>query len=545
MNKICKNCGLQFEITDSDRAFYTKINVPEPTFCSDCRLQRRLSFRNERYISKRKCDKCNKDIISFFNEKEKFPVYCHECWWRDGWDPLKYGQDFDFNRPFFDQFHELMMKVPKACLLVYDSENSEYNTLLAYCKNAYMCAGSYYSEDIYYLTKSQKCKDCSDGIILDDCELVYYSVNSQNCYNSYHLINCKGCSDSAYLENCIGCKNCFMCSGLTNKEYHYKNQKYSKEEYEKIVEEIMSYDEEVISKNFKKFNQTTPKRYQNLINCENSSGNYLKNCNNVHESYDCISVEDSKYMVGCVNVTDSMDLTNHDEKVELAYEISTGGDRTVNTKFSFCPVVSPDCTYIYISMGISDCFGCDGLHNKEKYCILNKKYSKEEYLKLRDKIIDHMKKTGEWGEFFPTSLSLYPYNHSAAQDYYPLTKEQAVAKGYKWQDKNPHEYKPASFKIPVTIKEVPDSIVNELLACSDCGKNYKIMAQELNLHRKINAPLSKKCPDCRQLEMQSWKNPRKLWDRKCDKCGTEIQTTYLPERPEKVYCEQCYLKEVV
>jgi len=40
------------------------------------------------------------------------------------------------------------------------------------------------------------------------------------------------------------------------------------------------------------------------------------------------------------------------------------------------------------------------------------------------------------------------------------------------------------------------------------------------------------------------RNPRKLYTRNCDKCGKEIQTTYAPERPEIVYCENCYNKEV-
>jgi len=40
------------------------------------------------------------------------------------------------------------------------------------------------------------------------------------------------------------------------------------------------------------------------------------------------------------------------------------------------------------------------------------------------------------------------------------------------------------------------------------------------------------------------KNPRKLYIRNCDKCGKEMKTTYAPERPEIVYCENCYNKEV-
>lgn len=40
------------------------------------------------------------------------------------------------------------------------------------------------------------------------------------------------------------------------------------------------------------------------------------------------------------------------------------------------------------------------------------------------------------------------------------------------------------------------------------------------------------------------RNPHKLFSRTCAKCGKSIQTTYSPERPEVVYCEQCYLAAV-
>jgi len=64
VNKTCKNCEASFEITDKDLEFYEKISpifqdkkyfIPTPTFCPDCRQQRRLSFRNERKLYKNKC----------------------------------------------------------------------------------------------------------------------------------------------------------------------------------------------------------------------------------------------------------------------------------------------------------------------------------------------------------------------------------------------------------------------------------------------------------------------------------------------------------
>ena len=60
----------------------------------------------------------------------------------------------------------------------------------------------------------------------------------------------------------------------------------------------------------------------------------------------------------------------------------------------------------------------------------------------------------------------------------------------------------------------------------------------------MNLPIPKKCPDCRYQERLKLRNPRKLWNRKCAKCNADIKTTYSPERPETVYCEACYMKEV-
>ena len=45
-----------------------------------------------------------------------------------------------------------------------------------------------------------------------------------------------------------------------------------------------------------------------------------------------------------------------------------------------------------------------------------------------------MKADGEWGEFFSPSLSPFGYNETIAHEYFPMTKNQASERGYKWQD---------------------------------------------------------------------------------------------------------------
>ncbi len=542
--KVCKNCSGKFEVADLDNSFYKKINVSTPTYCPDCRQQRRLAFRNERNLFKRRCDMCERQIISFFEAGTVFPVYCTECWWTDKWDPLSYGQDFDFSRPFFEQFKELMMKVPKMGMLHLNNENSEYNALLAFSKNTYMSPGSYLMEDCYYVRKSQFCSNCLNSNFLDHCELMVYSVNCNSCYNCSNLVNCRNCTDSQYLENCSSCQSCFMCSDVSNKKYCFKNKQYSEEEYSKIVQDKLAMSRGQLLTEFREFVKTIPKKYQNQINCENSSGDYLQNCKNALDCYDCFEVEDSRYLIESVGVKDSMDLSMHDKEVELCYELSSGGDSSYNVKFSFCPCTSKNCDYLYNCFNLQDCFGCDSIHLKLKNCILNKQYSEDDYKQLRTKIVQHMGESGEWGEFFPIELSLYPYNLTLAQDYYPLTEEQAFAKGFKWKKKDTAHYREETGSLPDQIRDVPDSIIKEVLVCRHCTKNYQVISQELSLSRKLNQPVSKYCSDCRQLELMSFKNPRKLWKRNCSKCTAEIESTYSLKRQERVYCEKCYLAEV-
>ncbi|MFA5792300.1 MAG: zinc-ribbon domain containing protein [Candidatus Gracilibacteria bacterium] len=544
MGKICKNCQKEFEITEQDLAFYAKVEVPSPTHCPDCRLQRRMAFRNENTLYKRKCDLCNKDVISTFDVNRSFPVYCMDCWWSDNWDPFAYGQDIDFTRPFFDQLGELLARVPKSAFLQLASENCEYNALIAYSKNTYMSPGSHFMQDSIYCRKSQYCKDCLDSNLIDHCELTGFSTNSKNCYACHHIINSRSCVDSAYLKDCANCKNCFMCSGLVGKSFCIKNQQYSEEDYKKYLGLSTQKAEEEVMNEFLNFDLQIPKRPLNMANCENSIGDYLYNSKSAIEAYDSIAIEDSKYIFESESVKSSMDLLCHDKDIENCYEQSSGGDRNVNVKFSFCPVNCSNSAYLYACFYLMDSFGCDGFHSRQENVILNKKYDKATYESLKNRLVEYMKQTGEWGEFPSIKIAPNAYNETMANEYFPLTREQALQKGYTWKDQEEKLNVPATGEIKNSILETGDEVVNQIFACKKCGKNYKVLSQEIALHKKIGVALSAFCPSCRQMNLMALKNPRKLFDRNCAICNAEIQTTYAPDSLYKVLCEPCYLKTI-
>jgi hypothetical protein len=204
---------------------------------------------------------------------------------------------------------------------------------------------------------------------------------------------------------------------------------------------------------------------------------------------------------------------------------------------------------------VIDGFGCVGLRKKAN-CILNKEYSKEEYQALKEKIITHMKQTGEYGEFFPPALSPFGYNETSAMTYYPMTKEEALRLGYNWSDTMPGTYGKETLKsheVPDTIEEVGDDFSKHMLACAQCGKNYKIIAQELAFYKNMGIAVPRLCQDCRLKERLALRNSMHLRPGSCGctvtthghpaTCGKAFMTAQKEDLSLILYCDECYRKE--
>jgi CxxC-x17-CxxC domain-containing protein len=530
--KTCAKCNGGFEITDWDNAFYEKIQVPEPKFCHQCRNQRRMSFRNERHLYQRKCDLCSKAFLSNYYGEKPFPVYCYDCWWSDKWDSLDYGLDYDSGRPFFEQFGELMSKVPHLGVVSAHCENSDYVNYTNYSRNCYLIFGCHADEDCYYGWRVHSSLQCIDCLQIDKSQYCYDCVDCDECYALFFSQDCGHCSDSAFLYDCKSCQDCLFSAGLRNKKYCIFNKQYSKEEYEVEKKKFdFSSNEGLLSAKgkFQEFLKDYPRRSRFIINSENVNGDHIVDSKNVEFSFNVKNVHDGAYLESCEDVKDVMDCTFSGWPGELVYECISAGITVYNEKFSASSWSCTNIDYCDSCHHSKELFGCFGLRKKNEYCILNKQYGEAEYAELKAKIIKNMTARGEYGEFFPSELSDFGYNETVANDYYPLSKEAAIAGGFTWKEPNPRDYRPAS---------------GDILACEDCGKNYKAVAQELEFYKKFKLPVPRKCFDCRHQGRMAQRNPRCLWDRECSKCGAGMQTPFSPERPEKVYCEKCYLEGV-
>lgn len=549
MNKVCKNCGSSFLIRGEDLKFLEKASpliggkkydIPPPTFCPDCRQQRRLCWRNERFLYKRKCDATGQEIIANISPDKPYKVYQKDYWFSDKWDARKYGRDFDFSKTFAENFAALQLEVPRFPLQQPERmENSEYCNFASNCKNSYFLFDSDFCEDCLYSNVVNGVKDCMDCSFLSDCELCYECINCKNCYGLKFSQNCVNCNGSVFLEGCVGCGDCAFSTNLHNKQYYFKNKKYSKEEYTKKIEGLNFGMDEFVN-----FLSTQPRRFMQGTQNENVFGDYINNSRDVYRSFDIVDGWDIAYSELLFNAKDCFDISSFGAGIELMYECITAGLKSYGCAFNFNVVKSSHSIfYSDVSYSCKNCFGCVSLNHNE-YCILNKQYTKKEYESLVAKIIAHMQKTGEWGEFLPAKLSPVAYNESVAFDYFPLTKDEVLKKGLKWKEKDKKDYKKQTCVVPDDIRKVGEEIFGETLACSDCGKNYKVVYLELRLCKKMGVPIPKLCPDCRHSNRVRLKNPRKLWERVCDGCGCHVVTSFSPERKEKILCEKCYLEEV-
>jgi len=614
--KTCQNCKQSFAIDASDFSFYEKMKVPPPTFCVECREQRRLAFRNERALYKRKCDLCGKMVVARVSPDKPYPMYCQECWWSDKWDPMQYGRAYDFSRPFFEQYKELLNATPHVSLLNSNMVNSEWANQETDDKNCYLNVGGHFNEDSAYNTFELNGRDSFDNYWVMRPELCYESVNCDRCYRTLFSTECFDCRDAVLSYDCRNCLNVFGCAGLRNKQYYIFNVPHTKEEYETFLAENRLSSRAKLAELAKKAEAVwmrSPRRYALIIKTSRATGNFITESKNAENCWNAERVEDCKNLYIGVDMKDSQDCSTIGWG-ELNYEGAHCGG-LYNSKFFLFMFGggnvkgrnSSFLEYCYATITSNNCFGCANFRSKQ-YCILNKQYTKEEYEALVPKIKKQMEEMPyvvatsdtrparttnavqsggqatrkieyRYGEFFPVDLSPFGYNETVAQEYFPLTKEQALARGYPWSEYDAAtHYAFSDYTVPDDIADVKDDILEKVLKCEVSGKAYRIIPMELAFYRRMSLPVPSKSPLERHKERMAKLLPKKLFERQCqcagktnnsplttdngesghkskyvntathfhgeNPCPNTFKTPYSPERPEIVYCEQCYQAEV-
>lgn len=582
--KNCQNCKQNFVIEVDDLVPLERFKVPAPTWCPSCRFFRRALFRNERKLFRSVNSLNGKSLLSFWPPESGLTVYPDKDFWsQETWDSMQYGQDFDPSRPFLEQLFELFKKVPKMATFAINMVNSEYSGNADDLKNCYLLFNSNHSEDSAYGNALDFSSNCYDNSHVQKSQRCYNSFWLTNCYQTQYSAQCEECTNSWFLKNCRGCSDCFGCVNIRSKKYCIFNVQYSKEDYEKRLAEMALHTwkgVQAAGEQAHAFWLRYPNKSMQGIQNNNVSGEYITNSKNVHKSYLIRECENLKYVQysQVPSSHDCMDATLIGQKSELFYEVAVCGWNAANLKFCWdCwdggqqIEYSIDCHRLGANL-----FGCVGIM-KQQYCILNKQYSKEEYAALRERIVKHMDempyidKRGriyKYGEFFPPEFSPFAYQHTIVPEHFSMTKEQVKAFGARWEDPNPTEYQTTitADSIPDSIDDISENILKEIIQCANCKRAYRLIQPELQFLKQLRIPAPRTCVDCRHYARIAQRNKAAFCPRRCecagtasrtgvyantithfhgaDYCPNEFETSYTPDRPEIVYCENCYNSEV-
>jgi hypothetical protein len=213
-----------------------------------------------------------------------------------------------------------------------------------------------------------------------------------------------------------------------------------------------------------------------------------------------------------------------------------------------------DVQYSKLSINGSHHFGCVSMKSPQ-YCILNKQYSKEEYTKLKEKIIEDMSQNPyvdsirnvyKYGEYFPLEFSPHYYNDTFSQRFFTLIKEEVDKNGLGWYEVDSKIYSITKNidNLPDHIKNTNTSIFNEVIQCPTCPRGYRILEKELNFLKQYNLPLPRNCPFCRVWsKVDLWVNNMKQVERKCNLCQVHFKTHIKEDQFPLVYCLSCWKRE--
>ena len=512
LEKTCKITGQKFYLTNEEQEAYRHFSLPYPEHCREERLRQALCFLNERRLFWRKCAVTGNRLVSIYPETAPFPILDDSVYreLQDG--NLRYGRDYDFRQPFFDQLYALWRVVPRPATSAEHTVQSSAVHLTLFASKAMLVSHSYYINDCLYSLHLVDCAHCVDCL---HCSRLVRSYECVDCHDGALLryaSHSSGCSDSWFLYDCKNCRNCLCCVGLQDKQYCIFNAQLSEHEYWETVRSWKLDNRAACEEMRDKFLAFVEDHRQNEFftdNVSSGSGNSLYRSSRIVQSFNC---QDSSNLIDCYALFRADGCVQGvgfgDGMEDSAQFISSGlgASRVINCIECYDQV--NNLTYSIGCRRSSHLFGCVGLVDRE-YCILNRQYSRRRYEEMTRAIQQQLEARETWGRFFNLFFTPFAYNQSAAIDYMPLGEVQATYLGYTWANEEgelrPSELVRALDEVGGEIGEVPivfdeesrNTLPEQIFICEITGKPFQLCAREIELNRELGI-----CPPARSFEQR-------------------------------------------
>lgn len=445
----------------------------------------------------------NQGLLSIYPETERAcPLVTTKAFEEKRASYTDHGIDYDFTLGFFDNFKKLYAATPFPALYNYTwAENSEYAFAAYMSKNCYLSFTVITNcENVLYgFTVKEGCTNVlNSSQIWNNSQNIYQCLwvyNSSNVFYSRYIDNS---SDMWFSSNMIGCHHCCMCDGLENASYYIKNKQYSKEEYKKEFDKILSQKQ--FFADF--YSQVSCDGYNYWSN--NVKGKFMLKSQDIVDGYYGLEIKNGKNLLSVwwshlnENIYDCFEAGAHGNAD--FYGVMNAGVKS-NNVYNCEWVVT--CSNIYYSRFLEHCnycIWCIWLKNKE-FCILNKQYSKEERFELSNKIFAQMDQDGILGKYFPATLNPFYFNDTIASLVWDFTKEEVVKAGYLRRDEEIKVDIPAGSEVVKTNElnqyqwfdsngqwNISPEILKKVIV-DEKGNSYRIIKMEYDFLMKYGLPL--------------------------------------------------------
>lgn len=411
------------------------------------------------------------------------------------------------NFDFIEEFRKLDLKMPKCGSWTRASENCEYGDIIVVSKDCYMCFNSGQCQDSYYCEDSKALINCTDCAFCESCELCYECTDCDTLYNCNFCQDCNNCENLNFCFDLRRCKDCIGCCGLRDKQYHIFNQKYSKEEYEKMAAKLDLKNEsgkKYIWQKLEEMKQKTPRMYTHQFDTTECIGDYIYHSKNCHNCFDTRRSEDSGYIYQAnldTGTRDCYDCGPIPTGMDICYDIAYS-HYLFNCKHIYWCGNLKDSEYCVSCFEGRNLFGCNYLKNKDKgFRILNEEVSEEFFRKKTAEIKQELREKG-----------IYTLHDLLYKD------------------------------LAEPVIKISDNELDR--NCLICKEAFTITQREIAFYKKMKIDFPVYCPECRSNQRYKLRNERTMHKRSCDSCKKNLITTFSPDSSYKVVCLDCYWENI-
>ena len=498
----CEVTGRPYTICEAEQAFHERIgtldglltaSLPFPRVHPFEALRQIFCFSHLMNLFRLKSDFSGKPQIARYNPALGYKICTVDEFNSGAIDNAEFGTPYDFSASFFSQFDRLMHSVFQPPLNSTNTEDSDFVNGALNVKGSYLSFNIIDSQDCLYCISQYFGNDNISCVQTNRCQFCYGCVNIDGCYECQHCLFSTNCSGCFACYDCIGCNDCIGCVGLRNARYHIFNKEYSREQFTGYLSSrnLGSHiDRSKLRAECENFIAAEKPRRTFLVNTEDSSGNYLRSCRNLHNCYLGSNSEDCGYLIPLFDSRDCW----YGWAMNSELTFFSGTMRSRNIAYSYSTMECENCIYCYQCYNhCTFCIGCVGLRGKS-YCILNQQYSKDEFFELAPRVIRQMQSRNEWGRFFPPSTSPFPYFESGAPDFLePLPETELLTRGYRVmsipEPPAPPNAVPGN-SLPDDINSVdPDAWTGKAIKCVETGWVFNLQKKEIQIYKRLNIPL--------------------------------------------------------